>query len=105
MQGGHTVNGTRGVVVSRAFAKMMCRLVPDQNASAVLEAMHRHVAAHAPPHTNFTLTAVASHGRLLTEPYFIPKDALGNIAAAKVIFSAWRWPHGTSGARACYRSL
>ncbi|CAL5228082.1 g11150 [Coccomyxa viridis] len=85
MQGGHTDNGTRGVVISKAFAKIMCRLVPDQNASVVLESMQQHVASHAPPHTNFTLTAVASHGRLLTEPYFIPKDAPGNIAAAKVL--------------------
>ena len=89
MQGGHTTEGTRSVVVSKAFAKIMCRLVPDQNASLVLEAMHRHVASHAPPHTNFTLTAVASHGRLLTEPYFIPKDAPGNRAAAKVIDTLW----------------
>ena len=93
MQGGHTTNGTRGVVVSKAFAKVMCRLVPDQNASSVLEALHRHVASHAPPHTNFTLTAVASHGRVLTEPYFIPKDAPGNRAAAKVI-PVSSWPHG-----------
>ncbi len=71
--------------MSKAFAKIMCRLVPDQNASVVLEAMQRHVASHAPPHTNFTLTAVASHGRLLTQPYFIPKDAPGNVAAAKVM--------------------
>lgn len=89
MQGGHTTNGTRGVVVSKAFAKIMCRLIPDQNASAVLEAMHQHVASHAPPHTKFTVTAVASHGRLLTEPYFIPKDAPGNAAAAKVINTSW----------------
>ncbi len=89
MQGGHTDNGTRGVVISKAFAKIMCRLVPDQNASVVLESMQQHVASHAPPHTNFTLTAVASHGRLLTEPYFIPKDAPGNIAAAKVMSALW----------------
>ena len=88
------VEGIRGVVVAKALAKIMCRLVPNQNARDVLEAMQQHVASHAPPHTKFTLTAVASHGRLLTQPYFNPKDAPGNVAAAKVCspLEAASWP-------------
>ena len=85
MHGGHTAAGVRSVVVSKAFAKLMCRLVPNQKAKAVLEAMQQHVAAHAPAHTNFSLTVVQSNGRFMTEPYYIPKDAPGNRAAAKVM--------------------
>ena len=87
LHGGHTGEGTRGVVVAQALAKLMCRLAPGQSGAAVSKAIEAHVKAHAPAHTNFTLTAVASNGRLLTEPYSISKDAPGNKAAAKVQFT------------------
>ena len=94
MRGGHTAEGVLSVVVSKAFAKVLCRLVPDQKATAVLKDMQQHVAAYAPAHTNFSLTAVDFNGRFMTEPYYISKDAPGNRAAAKVEFRldvlAWR---------------
>lgn len=109
IQGGHTGKGTRGVVVAKASAKIMCRLVPHQNASEVLQALRQHVMSHAPPHTEFSLSAVTSHGRVFTEPYFIPKDALGNRAAAKVRSSlrdilCRLWRHSSSSVH-CMCSL
>jgi acetylornithine deacetylase/succinyl-diaminopimelate desuccinylase-like protein len=83
--GGHTGEGMRGVVPSKAKAKVMCRLVADQNATAVLEAFQRHVSMHAPSHAHFNFRAAAQQGRLVTEPYRMPKDSLGNRAAAKVL--------------------
>lgn len=81
--GGHTGEGMRGVVPSKAKAKVMCRLVADQNATAVLEALQRHVSMHAPSHAHINFRAAAQQGRLVTEPYRMPKDSLGNRAAAK----------------------
>ncbi len=82
--GGHTGEGMRGLVTSKASAKVMCRLVADQNATAVLEAFKRHMTKHVPPYAHISFRAVAQQGRLVTEPYRMPKDSLGNRAAAKV---------------------
>ncbi len=63
----------------------MCRLVADQNTTAVLESLERHISAHTPRHARISFRPIAAQGRLVTEPYRMPKDTLGNQAAAKVL--------------------
>ncbi|CAL8463240.1 g2774 [Coccomyxa elongata] len=107
LAGGHGGEGTRGVVTSKAKAKVMCRLVADQNATAVLESLERHISAHTPRHARISFRPIAAQGRLVTEPYRMPKDTLGNRAAAKVLEEVMgskplRYMEGHSGARFNY---
>lgn len=62
----------------------MGRLVANQNATAVLESLERHISAQTPRHARVSFRPVAQQGRLVTEPYRMAKDTLGNRAAAKV---------------------
>jgi acetylornithine deacetylase/succinyl-diaminopimelate desuccinylase-like protein len=46
--GGHTGEGLKTVIPAEARATISCRLVPDQDAEAVLDQLERHLLAHAP---------------------------------------------------------
>ncbi len=47
--GGYTGPGTKGVIPARATAKLSFRLVPNQEPQAILDGLHRFVAARLPP--------------------------------------------------------
>jgi acetylornithine deacetylase/succinyl-diaminopimelate desuccinylase-like protein len=46
--GGYVGDGLQTVIPARAHAKISCRLVPDQEPDAVLDALERHLQAHVP---------------------------------------------------------
>jgi acetylornithine deacetylase/succinyl-diaminopimelate desuccinylase-like protein len=46
--GGYSGPGSKTVIPSEAHAKITCRLVPDQEPSAVLDAIERHLHRHCP---------------------------------------------------------
>ncbi len=53
--GGFTGEGLKTVTPAEAHAKITCRLVPNQEPGAVLDAIEAHVAAHCPPGATATL--------------------------------------------------
>jgi acetylornithine deacetylase/succinyl-diaminopimelate desuccinylase-like protein len=59
--GGYQGPGQKTVIPSAAHAKITCRLVPDQEPSAVLARVTRHLETHVPPGTRLSLS-VADHG-------------------------------------------
>jgi len=49
LYGGYQGEGSKTVIPAMGMAKVSCRLVPDQQPDAVLQAVTRHVATHVPP--------------------------------------------------------
>jgi len=48
MGGGYAGEGTKTVIPASAFAKITCRLVPDQDPAEILQALQHHLKAHTP---------------------------------------------------------
>ncbi|MGE5673031.1 MAG: dipeptidase [Mycobacterium leprae] len=48
ISGGFEGEGTKTVIPAKAFAKITCRLVPDQDPERVLDAIENHLKAHQP---------------------------------------------------------
>ncbi len=78
--GGYTGEGAKTVLPSKAFAKISCRLVPDQDSQAITETLINHLHAITPEYV--TLKATLHHGG---EPYMTPIDSDGYKAAAMAI--------------------
>jgi acetylornithine deacetylase/succinyl-diaminopimelate desuccinylase-like protein len=79
--GGYGGEGSKTVIPSTAFAKITCRLVPEQDPAEILGAVERHLRAHTPPGV-----------RLQTQPlsgsasaYRIPADHPGLDIARRVL--------------------
>ncbi len=85
MISGYTGVGTKTVLPSRASAKITCRLVPNQNPAAVLDALERHFRKHKPEAVRLVLNrghgAVAYH----TDPH----SHFGK-AAQRALKSTWQ---------------
>jgi len=79
--GGFQGDGTKTVLPSLAHAKITCRLVPDQEPAAVLEAIARHVARVTPPGVTAEVKKMEGNSRA----YLVPGDHPGNRAAADVL--------------------
>lgn len=58
--GGFQGEGSKTVIPAEAHAKITCRLVPDQDPSAIIAAITRHVAMHTPPGVVITVNPSAS---------------------------------------------
>jgi acetylornithine deacetylase/succinyl-diaminopimelate desuccinylase-like protein len=73
--GGFTGEGLKTVTPKEAHAKITCRLVPDQEPGAVLDAIEAHLQAHCPPGATVTLRRFGGAAR----PFAIRPDhpALG----------------------------
>ena len=78
--GGYTGEGAKTVLPSKAFAKISCRLVPNQSATIITEKVLNYFKSIAPD--NVTVTAFEHHGG---EPYITPIDSHEYQSAAKAI--------------------
>jgi acetylornithine deacetylase/succinyl-diaminopimelate desuccinylase-like protein len=78
--GGYTGEGAKTVLPSKAFAKISCRLVPNQSATVITEKVLNYFKSIAPD--NVTITAFEHHGG---EPYSTPIDSHEYQSAAKAI--------------------
>ncbi|CAK0764903.1 hypothetical protein CVIRNUC_003205 [Coccomyxa viridis] len=86
--GGFTGTGIKTIVPSKATAKISCRLVPDQDPVAILEALRAHTEGHAPPQTKLTFRKLPFHA----QPYLMPRNTMANRAATKVLKGLFKGP-------------
>ncbi len=78
--GGYTGEGAKTVLPSQAFAKISCRLVPNQTTEKITELLIKHIEKIAP--ASVTVKATIHHGG---DPYLTPVDSMEYQAAAKAI--------------------
>lgn len=78
--GGYTGEGSKTVLPSKAFAKISCRLVPNQQSADITKKMIDYFQSMAPE--GVTVTATEHHGG---EPYLTPIDSHAYRSAAKAI--------------------
>jgi acetylornithine deacetylase/succinyl-diaminopimelate desuccinylase-like protein len=78
--GGYTGEGSKTVLPAKAFAKISCRLVPNQDHHKITDMLIRHLEKIAPPYV--TIKAEAHHGG---NPYVTPIDSIEYKAAEKAI--------------------
>jgi acetylornithine deacetylase/succinyl-diaminopimelate desuccinylase-like protein len=78
--GGYTGEGAKTVLPSKAFAKISCRLVPNQSSHKIEELLINHLKSITPP--TVTLKAELHHGG---EPYVTLIDSVPYKAAAAAI--------------------
>ena len=78
--GGYTGEGAKTVLPSKAFAKISCRLVPNQSSVTITKKILNYFTSIAP--AGVTVKASEHHGG---EPYMTPIDSNAYRAAAKAI--------------------
>ncbi|GEO11040.1 dipeptidase [Segetibacter aerophilus] len=78
--GGYTGEGAKTVLPSKAFAKISCRLVPNQTSAKMTEVLIKHIESIAPG--GVSVKASEHHGG---DPYLTPVDSIEYQAAAKAI--------------------
>jgi acetylornithine deacetylase/succinyl-diaminopimelate desuccinylase-like protein len=78
--GGYTGEGAKTVLPSKAFAKISCRLVPNQSSTIITEKVLNYFKSIAPD--NVTVSAFEHHGG---EPYITPIDSHEYQSAAQAI--------------------
>ncbi len=78
--GGYTGEGAKTVLPAKAFAKISCRLVPNQDSHVIEQKLINHLKAIAP--AGVTVDAKPHHGG---EPYVTPVDSIPYRAAAAAI--------------------
>jgi acetylornithine deacetylase/succinyl-diaminopimelate desuccinylase-like protein len=82
--GGYTGEGAKTVLPSKAFAKISCRLVPNQSSTVITEKIINYFKTIAP--VGVTVTASEHHGG---EPYMTPIDSDAYKAAEKAIHTTF----------------
>jgi acetylornithine deacetylase/succinyl-diaminopimelate desuccinylase-like protein len=80
MWGGYMGEGAKTVLPSKAYAKISCRLVPNQSSHTIEEMLINHLKSIAPD--GVTVEAKPHHGG---EPYVTPVDSASYKAASKAI--------------------
>lgn len=78
--GGYTGEGAKTVLPSKAYAKISCRLVPNQSSAVITEKILNYFRSIAPE--GVTVNATEHHGG---EPYMTPINSTEYQAAAKAI--------------------
>ena len=78
--GGYTGEGSKTVLPSKAFAKISCRLVPNQDHHKITDLLIKHLEKIAPPY--ITLKTEVHHGG---NPYVTPIDSIEYKAAERAI--------------------
>ena len=86
--GGFQGEGTKTVLPNEAHAKITCRLVADQDPARVAETVCEHVRRHTPPAVRVTCEVLSG----TAQPYRIPENHPGNIAAAEVLTELYGRP-------------
>jgi len=79
--GGFQGDGLKTVLPAEAHAKLTCRLVPDQEPEAILDAIEAHVERFRPPGVRVSVRRFPGSAR----PYSLPASHPGQQAAAKVL--------------------
>lgn len=82
--GGYTGEGAKTVLPSKAYAKISCRLVPNQKSEKMTQLVREHFEKIAPPYVTVKTTDL--HGG---DPYMTPVDSIEYKAAAKAIESTF----------------
>jgi len=85
--GGYTGEGAKTVLPAKAYAKISCRLVPNQKHQTITKLLIDHLLKIAPP--SVTVKAEEHHGG---DPYLTPIDSVEYKAAAKAIETAFGKP-------------
>src|SRR4051794_5658209 len=85
--GGYTGEGAKTVLPSKAFAKISCRLVPNQKHHVITKLLIDHLQKIAP--ASVTVKAEEHHGG---DPYLTPIDSVEYKAAAKALETAFGKP-------------
>lgn len=78
--GGYTGEGAKTVLPSKAFAKISCRLVPNQSSAVITQKILNYFKTIAP--AGVSVKAEEHHGG---EPYMTPIDSIAYRAAAKAV--------------------
>lgn len=84
ISGGFTQPGVKTVIPSRAFAKISCRLVPDQEPEAIYECLRRHLEKHAPPTIRWELKYIVG-----AKPAIIDRKSRWVQALADAMRTVW----------------
>ena len=82
--GGYTGEGAKTVLPGKAFAKISCRLVPNQSSVKITEKILNYFKTIAP--AGVTVKASEHHGG---EPYMTPINSDAYLAAAKAIHATF----------------
>jgi acetylornithine deacetylase/succinyl-diaminopimelate desuccinylase-like protein len=82
--GGFQGKGTKTVIPRVAFAKITCRLVPNQEPEKVVESVKAHLRAHCP--RGVKLEIIHGHGG---EPYVTDPHSSAGVAAQKALARAF----------------
>jgi acetylornithine deacetylase/succinyl-diaminopimelate desuccinylase-like protein len=85
--GGYTGEGAKTVLPAKAFAKISCRLVPNQKSDKMTKLLIEHLERIAPPYV--TVKAKDLHGG---DPYMTPVDSTEYKAAARAIETTFGKP-------------
>ncbi|WP_153799380.1 dipeptidase [Foetidibacter luteolus] len=85
--GGYTGEGAKTVLPSKAYAKISCRLVPNQKHEVITALVIEHLEKIAPPGVSIKVTP--HHGG---DPYVTPVDSTEYKAAAKAIEASFGKP-------------
>jgi len=81
VEGGYTGEGIKGIVPTKAQAKIDCRLAAHQNPEKIITTIHRHIQDFTLP--GVQIDVIDQRGRV--GAYLMPHDHPGNIAAAGVL--------------------
>jgi acetylornithine deacetylase/succinyl-diaminopimelate desuccinylase-like protein len=82
--GGFQGAGSKTVIPREAFAKLTCRLVPNQEPETVIARVKAHLEAHCPP--GVRLQILHGHGG---QPYLTDPKSSGGLAAQKALRRAF----------------
>lgn len=82
--GGYIGEGAKTVLPSKAYAKLSCRLVPNQNSDKITEIVTNHLQSIAPKSVKVKVSP--HHGG---EAAVIPTDSEGYLAASEAFEKVW----------------
>ncbi len=85
IHGGYTGDGMKTVLPARAFAKITCRLAPQQDPERVLQCVVEHIRSIAPD----TVTIDFQFGGMGAEAVLLDVDGLAMKSAAEAYTHAW----------------